>query len=74
VSAVATATLRPRKRAQAVPIEPIALCCDICGADAIAAEPGTEETYELFLLARGAPLRRWCAAHWPWLASEGAAA
>ena len=68
------ATRRPRKRAQTVPFEPIPLRCDVCGADAIAAEPGTEETHELFLLNRGAPLRRWCATHWPWLASTAGAA
>lgn len=60
----AIATRRPRKRPQAAPLEPIELRCDVCGADAVAIEPGTEETHELFLLNRGVPLRRWCLSHW----------
>jgi hypothetical protein len=47
-----------------VPLEPIELRCDVCGADAVVVEPGTEDVHELFLLARGAPMRRWCFEHW----------
>jgi hypothetical protein len=63
MSAVATAKRRA-KRAAAPPPEPIELRCDICGADAVVVEPGSQDVHELFLLARGTPMRRWCLEHW----------
>jgi hypothetical protein len=69
MSSTTIAMRRPRKRSQAaVPEvarhEAIDLRCDVCGADAVVVEPGSEDVHELFLLARGAPMRRWCFEHW----------
>jgi hypothetical protein len=60
----AVATRRPRKRPQAAPLEPLDLRCDVCGADAVVVEPGSEDVHELFLLAHGTLMRRWCLEHW----------
>ena len=62
-SAIATAKRRA-KRPVAAPHEPIQLRCDVCGADAVVVEPGSEDVHELFLLARGTLMRRWCLEHW----------
>jgi len=42
--------------------------CDLCGAPAVAVEPGCEGEHNLFLLRRPVPRRQWCAEHWPALA------
>jgi hypothetical protein len=40
--------------------------CDTCPAPAIAVSPGSEpERCAVALLARGQPVRCYCAAHWP---------
>lgn len=42
-----------------------ALRCITCNsAEIVCVDPGAEETRELFLLARGRPVRAWCLECW----------
>ena len=53
------------------------MTCDHCAAEAVVVSPGTEapRVLDLFMEARGEPMRCWClacaeAAGFPWLTSE----
>lgn len=50
------------------------LRCDYCAEPAIAAAPGSEPVRELFLLARGEPMRCWCLSCWQRCFGKAAAA
>ena len=48
--------------------------CDLCPAPAVAVSPGAEPVRELFVLARGEPVRCWCLACWTQRFGQEAAA